>query len=87
MYPLQLLTGNVPLAIILGMLATTQLQAMADRGLVKAPPTPSTFGIPVPQVGTKYQHPSSDQGVPTLRQDEDEMANIDDIPEEHPHKK
>ena len=32
LYPLQLLNGNVPLATILGMLATAKLQAVADRG-------------------------------------------------------
>ena len=52
LHPLQLLTGNVPIAAILGMLATAPLWTIADRGL--APPTPSVSEIPVLQVGTKY---------------------------------
>ena len=31
LYPLQLLTGNVPLVTLLGMLATAQLQAVAEN--------------------------------------------------------
>ena len=72
MYPLQLLTGDVPLAAILGMSAATQLGAVADRRSVQAPPTPSMLGIPVPQMGTKCWCCSSDQGVPIARQDEEE---------------
>ena len=70
LYPLQLLTGDVPLAAILGMLATAQLWAISDRGSVSAAPTPSVSGTPALQVGIKCQHCSSDQGVPTSRQDE-----------------
>ena len=72
------------------MLATTQLWAIADRGLVLTPPTPSVLGTPVPQVGGKCQHHSSDQGVPTPEgplQDEEEAGNIDEEPEECPHRK
>ena len=58
---LQLLTVDMPLATILGMLATTWLQAIADRGLVQAPPTPSVSGTPVLQVGRKCWCHSSDQ--------------------------
>ena len=73
LHPLQVLTNDVPLAIILGMSATAQLWAMADRGLVPAPSTPSVLGTPALQVGGKCQHHSSDQGGPILkrlRQDE-----------------
>ena len=72
------------------MLATPQLWAMADRGLVLAPPTPSLLVTPALQAGGKCQHHFLDQGVPTpkgLRQDEEEAANIDDVPKEHPHRK
>ena len=40
--------------------------------------------MPVPQMGTKYQHHSSNQGVPAPRQEEEEMVDIDKLPEEHP---
>ena len=53
MYPLQLLTGDVPLAAILGMSATSQLWAVADRGSVLAPPTLSMLGTPAPQEAVK----------------------------------
>ena len=66
------------------MLATTQLQAVADRGLVLAAPIPSVSEMPAPQVGTKCWHHSLDQGVPTPRQDKEEAANINDKPEECP---
>ena len=84
LYPLQLLTGNVPLATILGMSVTGQLQAVADRELAPAASIPSILEMPSPQVGTKCWCHSSDQGMPTLRQDEEGMADIDDMPEEHP---
>ena len=90
LYPLQILTNDVPLATILGMLATAQLWAIADRGLVLAPPTPIELGTPVLQVGGKCWCHSSDQGAPTPkgpRQDEEEAANIDEVPEECPHRK
>ena len=96
MYPLWLLTSNVPLAAILGMSATTQLWAMtdrgpaqtvADRGSVQTPPIPSVLGTLVPKPGVKCQCHSSDQGVPAPGQDEEEVPDIDDTPEECPHKK
>ena len=87
LYPLQLLTGDVPLATILWMLATAQLWAIADRESVPAAPTPRVLWIPNLQVGRKCQCHSSDQGVPTPRQDEEEAANIDDMPKECPHRK
>ena len=88
LYPLQLLTGDVPLTTILGMSATAQLQTVTDRGSELAPPNPSMSGIPVPLMGVKCQHPSSGQGVPALSQEEEEeIADTDDIPKEHPYKK
>ena len=72
------------------MSATAWLWAIADRGLVLAPPTWSVLGTPVLQAGGKCQHHSSDQGAPTLRglrQDEEEAANIGNVPKEWPHRK
>ena len=43
--------------------------------------------MPVPQMGTKCWHHSLDQGMPGLRQEEEEMVDIDDPPKEHPHHK
>ena len=48
MYPLQLLTGNVPLATILEMVATTQLQAVTGKELMPAVPTPSAVASKMP---------------------------------------
>ena len=53
LYPLQILTGDVPLAAILGMSATTHLGAIAGRGLVPAPPAPSVLGTPSAAGGWK----------------------------------
>ena len=75
LYPLQLLTGNVPLAALLGMLATIPPQAVADGELAPAPSIPSVLEMPAPQVDTKHWHCSSDQGVPP-RQEEEEMAEL-----------
>ena len=60
---------------------------MEDGGPAPAAPIPSVSEMPVPQVGTKCWHHSSDQGVPTLRLEEQETADLDDTPEEHPHHK
>ena len=87
LYPMQIPTGDVPLATILRMSSTAQLWAVTDRGSVPVPPTQSALGTTVPQVGRKCWCHSSDQGVPTLRQDEEEAANIDDMPKEHPCRK
>ena len=54
MYPLLLLTGNVPLAAILGMLATAQMWAVADGGLVPAASIPNVLDTPALQVGAKW---------------------------------
>ena len=83
MYPLQLLTGDQLLAAIPGMLATAQLWAVADRGPALAASIPSVLVTLAPQVGATCQCCSSDQGVPTQRQDKEEVADIDNIPKEH----
>ena len=85
LYPLQLLTSNVPLATLLGMSATTQLWVVAEGGLVPTSSIPSMSEMPVPLMGAKCWYCSSDQGVAILRQEEEEAVDIDDIPEEHPH--
>ena len=90
LYPLQVLAGDVPLAAILGISATAQLQAIAGRRLVTTPPTPSVSGTPALQVGGKCQCYSSNWSAPTpkgLRQDEEEIANDDEVLEECPHRK
>ena len=66
LYTLQLLTGNVPLAALLGMLTTVQLWVMADEE--PAPTAPSQDARDASTTNsTKCQHCSSDQDVPALR--------------------
>ena len=43
--------------------------------------------MPAPQAGVKHWPCSFNHGVPTPRLEEDEMADIEDIPEDHPHHK
>ena len=85
MYPLQLLSIRVPLAPLLGMPATAQLQAMTDTGSVQAPHISSMSGTPVPQPSGKQWHCSAIQGMPNPRPEEEESAQ--DVVEEAPHKK
>ena len=79
MYLLQLLTGNVPLATIQGMLATTQLEAILGRGLASAASIPIVWEMLAPQGGTKCWHHSS-----YLKQEEEETVETDHTTEEHP---
>ena len=72
LYPIQLLTSNMPLATLIGMSAAAQLWAVADVGLAPASSIPSVSEMSVPQMGAKHQCSSPDQGVPTLRQEEEE---------------
>ena len=82
MYPLQLLTGNVPLAAILGMLATIQLEAVLGRGLAPAASIPIVLEMLAPQGGAKcWCHLSN------LKQGEEETAEPNHTPEEHPCRK
>ena len=83
MYPLQLVTGNVPLAAILGMPATTQLQAVAGREPMSTASIPSVLEMPAPLMGAKWQHHSFGQGISMPRKEE--AAELDDTPEEPPH--
>ena len=85
MCPLQLLTGNLPLATMLGMLAATQLQAVASTEPTLAASISSVLETPVPLMGAKWWHHSCNQGVSTPRQEE--TAELDDTPEEPSHQK
>ena len=68
MYPLQLLTGNVPLAAISGMLATNLQLGVVGRELASAVSIPNVSEMPVPLTGTKW-HCTSDQEVSTVELD------------------
>ena len=84
LYPLQILTHDVPLPTILGMSAIIQLLAKAGIGLVPIPPTPSVSGTPVPQVSGKCWCHSSDLSAPTpkgLRQDGEDTADDNEMPD------
>ena len=83
MYPLQLLTGNVPLATMLEILATAQTQVVAGRELMSPSSIPSVSEMPAPLTGVKWQCHSFDQGVSTPRQEE--TTELDNTPEEPPH--
>ena len=72
MYPLQLLASDVPLATILERMATTQLQAVADKEPMLVAPIPSASQMPAPQEGGKCWHHSSDLG-----QGEEETVELD----------
>ena len=85
MYPLQLLTGNVPLAAMLGMLAATQLQTTAGSKPTPVASIPSGSEMPAPLMGAKWWFHSSDQGVSMPRQEE--TAELDDTSEEAPNQK
>ena len=78
LYSLQLLTSDVLLAAILGVLATAHLHAVVDRGPAPVSSIISVSEMPVPQTGTKCWCYSLGQGVPALRQKEEETADIND---------
>ena len=82
MYPLHLLTSNVPLAAILGMSTTTQLEAILGRGLMPATCIPIVMEMLAPQGSAKCQHHSSD-----LKQEEEETVEPNHTPKEHPCRK
>ena len=78
MYPLQLLTGNVPLA---AMLATVGWEPPSTT-------TPLTVSrMPTPQTRTKWQHCSSNQEAMMPRPEEEKVAMLDVTPKEHPHQR
>ena len=84
MYPLQLLTGNVPLAT---MLATTLQPTTAGRELPSTASPLTVSRMPAPPTGTKWWHCSSDQEAMMLRPDKEEVTRLDITPEEHPHQR
>ena len=82
LYPLQLLTGDAPPAALPGMLATAQLQVVANGGLMPAASMLSVLETPALLMGAKCQCHSSDQGVPMPRLEEEEMMELADTVEE-----
>ena len=82
MYPLQLLTGNVPLAI---MLATTPQLATVGRELLLTAFIPTLSRMVAPPTGTKWWCWLSDQEAMMPRPEEEEAAILDVTVEEHPH--
>ena len=87
LYTLQLLTGDVPLAFLLGRSATFQLWVMVDEKPAPAAPIPKVLEMSAPLTGTKCQWHSSDQDVSAVGQDEDETLEPDYPHEEHAHQK
>ena len=84
MYPLLLLTGDVPLAAMLA--ATLQLATVhGELPLIASPPTVSRTLAPTTR--TKWWHPSSDQEATDSTAEKEEAAILDVSPEEHPHQR
>ena len=87
LYPLQLLTGNVLLAALLRMLATTHLWVIVDEEPAPKAPIPRVLETPAPLTGTKQQCHSSDQDVLALRQEKRGNSETGLHSEEHPGQK
>ena len=87
MYPLQLLIGNVLLASILGILATTLQPATAGREPVSTASLPTVSEMPAPPTGTKWQHCLSNQEGTTPRLEEEGAVGLDVTPKEWPHRR
>ena len=81
MYPLQLLTSNVLLATILGMLATM------GKELTSATSIPRVLETRAPVNGMKKMCHSSNQGASMPRPEEEDTPELDVTPEEPPHQK
>ena len=84
MYALQLSTGNVLLATILGMLATTLQLATAGREPTSRVSPPTVSETPAPLTRTKWQHCLSDLEATMPRPEEEEAVGLDVTPEEQP---
>ena len=84
MYPLQLLTGIVLLAAILGMPDTTLQLATAGRELTSTASPPTVSDMPAPPSRIKWQCHSSDWEVTMPRPEEEEAVGLDITPEEWP---
>ena len=87
MYPLQLLTGNVLLASILGMPATTLQLVTAGRELISTASPPTVSEMPASPTGTKWWHHSSNQEATMLRPEEEEAVGLDITLGEQSHQK
>ena len=84
MYPLQLLTGNVPLAALL---ATTLQLATMGRELPSTASPLTVSRMPAPPIGIKWWCHSSDQEVMMLTPEKEEATGLDITPKEHPHQR
>ena len=84
LYPIQVLTSNMPLAALLGLLDNAQLWVMVDGELASTAPIPRVQEMPAPPTGTQCWHHSLDQDVLALRQEEEETVEPDYTPKEHP---
>ena len=82
--PIHLLTSGMPLAALLGMLATAQLWVVEDEEPVPTAPIPKVPETPAPPTGTKCWCHSLALDVPALRQEEEETVVPNYTPEEHP---
>ena len=85
MYPLQLLNGNVPLASILGMLATNLQLATVGRELTSTASPPTVSEMPAPPTRTKRQQCWSDVEATTPRWEEEGAVGLDITPKGLPH--
>ena len=85
MYPLQLLTGNMLLAAILGMPATTLKPTTVGRQPTSTASPPTVSEMPAPPTRTKWQCHSSDWEATMLKPEEEEAVGLDISPKEWPH--
>ena len=81
MYPLPLLTSDVLVAAILGMLATAQLEAVSGSRPMPAASIPIVSEVLAPEGGAKCQCHSSNT------KQEEETVELNYTTEEHPHQK
>ena len=82
MYPLQLLTGSMPLVSILGMLATTLQLATVGREWTSTASPPKVSEKPAPPTRTKWQCHLSNWEATTLRPEEEGVAGLEVTPKE-----
>ena len=102
MYPLQLFTGDMSLAALMGMTTAAHLQAVegipttpkatselatVGRELLLTASPPTVPRMPALPSRTKWWCSSSNQEAAASRAEEDEVASLDISQEEHPHQK
>ena len=87
MYPLQLLTGNVLLAAILGMPATILQPATAGREPTSTASPPTVSEMSASPTRIKWWHHLSNQEATMLRPEEEETVGLDVTPEEQAHQR